>query len=252
MDFKQQELLELSPLGILICDSQHRVLWANDQFIGDMNLVKEDIIGYLYEALPIEAIDKNSHQIQLFDDSSPKPRKFQHWQTEINEPANATAHYFALERNAVGETSNVDRYRLPKRANWLEFLDYEVSRSRRYDNPLSLVKLHALIQEKPETITEEAIYKTVKDTLMDELRWADMIGNTSVGTFLMVLPETPDEALTHLKKKISSSITTQIESLSTEIDFKIIFGSAQWQKHDDSQKMLQKARNSLVASLEKL
>jgi len=250
MQYEQSEILEQSPLGVLVCDSKQRVSWANNRFSQETGLILEDIIGRLYASLPLEAIDKHAHIVQLFDDNSKKPKKFAYWQANINDPAGSVAHYFALERDQA--TKHTDVSKLPKRASWVEFLDYEVSRSRRYDNPLSLLKLHVLILKTPENIADETIRQTINDTLMDVLRWADMIGNTNQGSYLMVLPETPYSALEQLKGKISSAIETQLNFLSADLKCHIVFGSAHWQKHDDSQKMLKRAREHLVENLEKI
>lgn len=252
MQFEQSEIFEQSPLGVLICDSKQRVLWANNRFSMETGLNQQDIIGRLYASLPLEAIDKHAHIVQLFDDNSKTPKKFAYWQANIHDPAGSVAHYFALERDQTTKHVYADSSKLPKRASWVEFLDYEVSRSRRYGNPLSLLKLHVLLLDTPENIADGTISQTINDTLMDVLRWADMIGNTSQGSYLMVLPETPHDALEQLKGKISTAIETQLNFLSMDLKCHIVFGSAHWQKHDDSQKMLKRAREKLVENLEKI
>ncbi len=250
MQIEQSEILEQSPLGVLVCDSDQRVLWSNNRFNVETGLNQQDIIGRLYASIPLEAIDKYAHLVQLFDDNSKNPKKFAYWQANLRDPAGAVAHYFALERDQTTKHAYADGSKLPKRASWLEFLDYEVSRSRRYDNPLSLLKLHVLLTNKPDNITDMIICQTIKDTLMDVLRWADMIGNTSQDCYLMVLPETPYNALKQLENKISAAIETQLKCLSADLKCQIIFGSAHWQKHDDGQKMLKRARENLVENLE--
>ncbi len=251
MQIEQPEILELSPLGVLICDAEQRVLWANTRFSSETGLDRQEIVGHLYASLPLEAIDKHAHVVQLFDSASKNPKKFTYWQADLSEPSGAVAHYFALERDNKPKYAHVDGSKLPKRASWVEFLDYEVSRSRRYDNPLSLLKLHILLTDKPENIADKTICQTIKDTLMDVLRWADMIGNTSQGSYLMVLPETPNSALEQLESKITSAIDTQMKFLSANLKCHIVFGSTHWQKHDDSQKMLKRARENLVENIEK-
>lgn len=252
MQFEQSEILEQSPLGILICDSEQRILWSNTRFTSETGLDQQDMVGHLYASLPLEAIDKHAHLVQLFDSNSKQPKKFSYWQANLSQPSGVVAHYFALERDIPPKLSYADGSKLPKRASWVEFLDYEVSRSRRYDNPLSLLKLHIVLVDKPDNIADETIRQTIKDTLMDVLRWADMIGNTSQGSYLMVLPETPSSALEQLEKKITGAIEAQLKFLAAGLKSHIVFGSAHWQKHDDSQKMLKRARECLVERLEKL
>jgi len=254
--FNQTELLENSPLAIVICDSSHRIIWCNALFLDETKLDSEQVIGKLYPALPLEAIDKNAQLVQVFGAAGANDVRFQHWQTTLEEPKGAHAHYFTRDRHNRKKLNNLsDRVmtsQLPKRASWVDFLDYEVSRSRRYDNPLSLLKLHLLVFDKPESVCEQTLHNTIKDTLMDELRWADMIGHTDQGTYLMVLPETPTNALESLKVKLDKALSKQIEFICNQLDYKILFGEANWRKHDDSQSLLKRARESLVEKLEAL
>lgn len=249
MQIEHSEILELSPLGVVICDDEQRIIWINERFLADSGLDSTTLIGQYYAALPLEAIDKNSQLAQQFDNSNQKAKRYHYWQAENN--SGQSVHYFVLERKQALKHSKIPASKLPKRPNWVEFLDYEVSRSRRYDNPLCVLKLHVLVDKNPQEIDNKTIDQIIKDTLMDELRWADMIGNTSRGSYLMVLPETPDSALTQLINKISKAVTTQLKLASAEIESRVVFGSSYWQKHDDSQKLLKRARKRLVENLEK-
>jgi diguanylate cyclase with GGDEF domain/PAS domain-containing protein len=250
MPFEYSEILELSPLGIVVCDDHQRILWCNSRFLEDTCFDEKAVIGCLYASLPLEAIDKKAQLVQQFDDTSKNAKQYRYWQAELTKGEGVSVHYFALNREP--SQSSVNSIKLPKRPNWVEFLEYEVSRSRRYDNPLCLLKLHILIDHRPDDLEEQAVWQTVKDTLSDELRWADMIGNTREGSFLMVLPETPPSSLDQLKKKISTAVQSQLKFLCPQLTANVVFGSSTWEKHDDGQKMLQRARTALVEELEKI
>jgi hypothetical protein len=243
MNINDSKLLNLSPLSILICDKHQRVTWCNVKFLEQSGFKEPEVINHFYASLPIEAIDKQANLVQLFGDNN-NQSKFHYWLETYNIQEGSTVHYFALvQENTLKVTS--------KRPNWVEFLDYEVSRSRRYDNPLCLLKLHVIISNQPSTVLDELIHQTIRNTLTDELRWADMIGNTNQGSYLMILPETPPSALDQLKSKISKAISAHLKLISTEISALTIFGSTSWKKHDDSQKILKRTRNNLVSELEK-
>lgn len=256
MSLDQSEILEKSPLCIVICNKDQRVTWCNERFLKETQLPDKSVVGQLFQALPIDCIDNNAQQKQLFTGNGHDNIKFQYWQENLEEPSGGTAHYFTRERGVSDKVTQliakVSACKLPKRANWVEFLDYEVSRSRRYDNPLSILKLHMLILSKPDNVHEETIHQTIKDTLMDVLRWADMIGHTDHGTYLMVLPETPNDSLQALQVKLENALKSQFQFISQEIKYQLVFGEAGWQKHDDSQKLLSRARHSLVEKLEDL
>jgi len=248
MQLEHSEILELSPLGVIITNTDQRIEWCNSKFLQDFGLQKIDVINQLYASLPIEAVDNKAHLVQQFDDSSKYAKQYRYWQAISG---NKTIHYFALVRNNATKLELLQAAKLPKRPNWVEFLDYEVSRSRRYNNPLSVLKLQVIIDNQPQDIDDESVNQAIKDALMDELRWADMIGNTNKGSFLMVLPETPLSAIELLIQKITSAISTEIKALSKDIKPQILFGYSEWQKHDDSNKLLTRARVNLVNELEK-
>lgn len=250
------ELAQNSPLAIVICDKSERILWCNGLFLQQMQLSQNDVIGRLYASLPLEAIDKDAQVVQLFSDKQGEELKFEYWQQNYPSPQGSQIHYFILQRLNQSKLQNMSsrlkNFRLPKRASWVEFLDYEVSRSRRYDNPLSILKMHILVHNQPENFTQEKLQQSIKDTLMDQLRWADMIGHTDQGSYLMVLPETNSDAVSILQQKLKKSLNRQLSISFKELDYQLIFADALWQKHDDSKRLLERAREQLVDKLEKV
>jgi hypothetical protein len=256
MPFDPAELLEKSPLAIVICDKSERIVWCNSLFLSQTSLTQSKVVGSLYPSLPLEAIDKNAQIVQLFSNENNDEARFQYWQEKLNLETGETIHYFIRERDAQKSSKNLAKklkgFKLPKKASWVEFLDYEVSRSRRYDNPLSILKLHIMVNANPNDIGPDTIQRIVKDSLMDELRWADMVGHTDHGSYLMVLPETPQEIVPTLQAKLEKSLHRQLSNMDESLTYQLVFGDATWQKHDDSRRLLDKARGKLVAQLEKL
>jgi hypothetical protein len=248
MQIESAELLNKSPLGIITTNHDQRITSCNARFLEDSGLNKAQVVGELYASLPLEAIDQKGYLIQQFEESSPQLKKYHYW-VALSDQGDQI-HYFSLIRDNSKKSMNIHSSKIPKRPNWVEFLEYEVSRSRRYDNPLCLLKLQVIINNQPESVDDEDIRQSIKDTLMDELRWADMIGNTTHGSFLMVLPETPQSALDQLSEKVGKAIKAQLSYLSKELQPDVVFGSAYWQKHDDGTKMLARARKNLVKKLE--
>jgi len=251
MQHNASDILDKSPLAYVICDSNQRILSCNEKFLGEMDLEESQVVGQLYPSLPLELIDKKGQLIEKFCSQGKTNLRFHYWQNEFQQTPALRIHFFIrVTEGSQGE--RLHSIKLPKRASWIEFLDYEVSRSRRYANPLSILKLQVILDNQPAEIDQEDICQRVKDTLMDELRWADMIGNTSQGSYLMVLPETPFAALDQLKQKVAKAICLGIKQLSSQIECQVVFGSAHWSKSDDSEKLLKRARESLVESLEAL
>jgi translation elongation factor EF-1beta len=256
MSFDPAELLLKSPLSIVICDDNQRIVWCNDRFLDETHLAKDRVLNQLYAALPLEAVDKHAELVQLFNGPNGEAAKFHYWHEKLDKPQGGTVHFFARQRkhkNRLSQAaSKLAGAKLSKSTNWVEFLEYEVSRSRRYDNPLAVLKIHLLVLSKPEEVDEKTLQLTIKDTLAAELRWADMIGHTDYGSYLAILPETPAGALEALQEKLSAALARQLDFVCDSMRYEIVFGAASWQKHDDSQQLLKRARAQLVEKLEAL
>lgn len=256
MSINPSELLNNSPLAIVISDQSERILWCNPLFLEQTQLPQEKVVGNLYPSLPIEAVDKDAQLVQLFSSENNDESRFQYWQQSLNNSTGETVHYFIRERENQSALKKLSEklkgVKLPRRASWVEFLDYEVSRSRRYDNPLSILKLHILVNQNPQNIDLNIIQQRLKDRLMDELRWADMIGHTDLGSFLMVLPETPGDAVPSLQAKLEKALHQQLSKIDENLTYNLVFADASWRKHDDSKRLLERARNNLVNRLEKI
>lgn len=249
--FDFEEVFQKSPLGILVSDKIERIIWCNEKFLVDMNLSKEFVIGQLYPALPFEAVDRKKQILQVFNNKM-RGNQFHYWQQSLEKPAGAKVHYFALDRQ--GQRNKFDKKtsrNVANKSNWLEFLDYEVSRSRRYDNPLSILKLHILLLDGSDEV-ESQIHQIVRHCFVDELRWADMYAHTDHGSYIIILPETPNDVLIRLQEKLHLALTKKLEKLEVSFQFHIVFGRAHWKKHDDSERLIQRARNEMIEKLEAL
>ncbi|MCF6192969.1 MAG: PAS domain-containing protein [Kangiellaceae bacterium] len=249
MTIQSSELLKHSPLGILVCDLDGRIDWCNDIFLTITGLTGNSVVGEFFAALPFEAADDQGFEVQLFESSLERSTKFQYWCALSNDKSQ-TIHYYTCDRKNTDPTNKLNNPQLTKRPNWVEYLNYEVSRSRRYNNPLCILKLQILAQANPDEVSDKAINQTIKDALVDGLRWADMMSATRSGGFLVVLPETPANSIDSLTNKLSSSINSQLKQLSANFEYRLFFGHSCWQKHDDAQLLLARARNALVEELE--
>ncbi len=128
-------------------------------------------------------------------------------------------------------------------------LDPLVSRSRRYDNPLSVVtmsltNLPLLRDEQGDSVADEVLL-TVSRLLRDQIRWADLIGRLDNGDFIFVLPETGQSAAESLAGKISRQLReSSIEALN-DLHPVGSFGVADWRKGDDAKLLINRANEAL-------
>ncbi|MEE9424612.1 MAG: PAS domain-containing protein [Methylococcales bacterium] len=110
----------------------------------------------------------------------------------------------------------------------LENLASQVTRSRRYGNPLALLRLSVSGCESDIAIRMKAIAEQLKD----RLRWADCLGTLDENTILIILPETCLEEASELAAKLVNDRAIASDGCAIQ------FGFTAWQKGDDPARML--------------
>ncbi len=140
---------------------------------------------------------------------------------------------------------------LPNRRALLQGLEPQVSRSRRYENPLSVLclkidNLEQLDTEYGAGSGEQAII-ALSQVLKDQLRWVDMAGRMDVDEFLVILPETPELAAIDLASKLRARIATlQVAgSDGRAMALEVRCSAVGWSKGDDVNKLLRRAYEGL-------
>jgi len=140
---------------------------------------------------------------------------------------------------------------LPNHKALWQALEPLISRSRRYENPLTLVRLRI------DTATvfdaahgpgahDNAMVKLAQ-TLRDQVRWADLVGRFDDSEFLLILPETTADAAQTLVEKLRERISELRLTTDRGEAFTItpMFGIASWQKGDDGRLLLKRANDRL-------
>lgn len=137
------------------------------------------------------------------------------------------------------ETKDADTGVLNCRAI-LQALENQVGRSRRYGNPLAVIRLDIIPVGQG---VDVALLKGIAQELSAELRWADQIGRLDAAAFLVVLPETrlaDAEALAaklgHERAARARAEGWAIEALATD-----------WRTGDDARKMLRRLLPTPIA-----
>jgi diguanylate cyclase (GGDEF)-like protein len=137
---------------------------------------------------------------------------------------------------------------LPNRRAIGQALDLHVSRSRRYQNPLSIlmvsVDLQGLARVRP--LSTNPAVLAVSRFLRDRLRWVDQIGRWEDDEFLLVLPETSvDDARLLIDKIIAEQTSMQLPEPFEDVRPQLAFGLACWSKGDDMRTLLRRAHQEL-------
>ncbi len=125
-------------------------------------------------------------------------------------------------------------------------LETQVTRSRRYHNPLSIVLVEVALGD-PSVEPGDEVILAVSRFLSERLRWVDMIARWEGRQFVLVLPETGIEDGQRLLHKIrqgfgESALSTQF----SDSHILLYVGLAEWQKGDDARLLLQRAMEALA------
>lgn len=120
--------------------------------------------------------------------------------------------------------------------NWrgiIREVDIQVSRSRRYDNPLSVM----FIDIEP---GDDQSIVVASRSLREQTRWTDMLGRFEAQRFLMVLPETGEQAASQLAGKICEALATQHTHTGLAEPLRARAAVIQWRKGEDARLMLER------------
>ena len=245
--------LENLPLGVLILEAG-RVQWVNAALCDMLHSTRRDLTCMTVQHAA------STRFASLFDDSD---------RLRLSEPEGATR-WFERRRLALADASvTVDCFAditalvklekecehlrgrvesletkdpvtcLPNKKSIMQVLEMQVSRSRRYQNPLALLLLS--LQCPADSAELHDTLRGIGQALTDQLRWADQLGMLDPTSFLIILPETllaDAEALaTHLAEN-------RIHLPKTAAAVTVMLGAAAWQKGDDPRKLLQRLQAS--------
>ncbi len=249
------ELFKASPVGMVLFDGDGRVAWANDKMQAMTNLSFNQLIG----------LDRDSAKSFQLVDLFAMPEKL-----EIKYRTNQVPRYLSCDykilKSSSGAEVNAGYYTditevclLQQRVERLILTDEMtgalnqrgltrdleplISRSRRYDNPLSL------IQFEFDCSVSEDIERTMLQLcrgIRSELRWADLICRYSEDNFLLVLPETAIDAA----HKLAGKLIEHLQSFfGTEMPtcFSTV---AEWERGNDVKMLLERMENGMTIARE--
>lgn len=261
-----QQALQSAPIGILLLDNDNCIQWHNDTLPELLGIDQKTLTGMgpatLTDELRAALIDP-PETILLQQGSE---QRWLHCNRQALDEKNSVHFYVDItaeqelrrERDQLAEdlqqlTTRDTVTGLPNRHALLQGLEPLVSRSRRYGNPLSLIKLRTTLEgnDSPTEAQQQQLWVHVALLLKDQLRWADIIGRYDGSDFLLILPETGEEAARQLAEKLCSLISEQqISGEEGELhNLKPYCGITGWRKGDDANLMLQRLGDSVSAAL---
>ena len=239
-----EELLETMPLGVLLLGPDQRVAWHQPLAAELLGISGEELKGLHRDELPLAASTPLSAE-QLLTPVRAPDRRLKCWLTPRPSSREETFVFLAdvtdLLQAVKSRTLGLDRREslrvdpesgLLARKAVLQSLVGEVSRSRRYGNPLSVMLIE--LEEERETVAEAL--RTVAQGLQDQLRWVDVLGRWGPASVLLVLPETPAEAAAILPAKFAE-VLKEAPAVRMAV--------ASWEKGDDALSLVDRCQEGM-------
>ena len=259
--------LNMSPVGTIIFNQENKITWTNQAMREFLSARDEDLINLSFTDLSSKYLDGFSEHPDLWKVSASTSQQSR-WLISLNSPQNQefadqNIRYFVdvteimklktecrnLKDQLENNSSSDLLTGLLNNRSLLQSLEPQVSRSRRYGNPLSIIVLQIESFETDGGDTSPAtdqVLTAVSFYLRDQMRWVDLVGRTNDQEFTLILPETKksdaDALATKINKRLSSLSLPDSPEVTAKVNAK--FGVAEWGKGDDSAILLKKARES--------
>ncbi len=228
-------------LGLILIDGEERVTWINDHAAELLGAEAASLVGQPVEELHVPyAAPGDGTQVQLDGAMIGISQRYDH-------PAGRGAILMILERghalvwflNALssGVPATVAASGLLSRSAVTHRLEAEVSRSRRYANPLSCIGVTA-------ADSGAAAVGAVARALKGQLRWVDQLGQWTDDVLLVVLPETDEAAVAVLVDKLRDSLA----EVGAAEGARLAVGCATWRRGESAEQLVARALAASVSA----
>ncbi|MDT8383621.1 MAG: diguanylate cyclase [Gammaproteobacteria bacterium] len=275
LDFSHH-ILNHVPMAIIITDDAGLVLWCNDtmanwtQCLASSCLGRNEasILGSTAQANSSLQIPTSNGPFTLGQTSSGEPRRVMRCPLPALDGLQTVCYLDVSDEESLrkertqlaqqlAQHNTVDTISGLLNDNAIHSgLEPLISRSRRYQNPLSVVTMEITnfpqINIAAGQVAIDKVIIAVSQLLRDQMRWADMVGRLESGQFVFVLPETDRVAAIALAHKLS----TQLSTLNISVDEHLAvqpqacFGVAAWEKGDDIRLLLTRSSEAVQTAIQ--
>lgn len=239
------DFLDLVPLGVMFLE-EGRVQWVNRCLADWLGARRDALVGLdLDTARPLGlaglfgddaelALFPHGRELRLGRCFAPMPdgREVQFFEDhrERVQLAQERDHYQELA--SILETKDPETGALNRQAT-LQALDSHLTRSRRYGNPVAVLRLS--VQPLKGAVTPAALKHLVQE-LKAGLRWADQVGRLDELNFLAILPETrlADAEMLAVRLGRERAAWAAMEGCALEVV------ATAWMAGDDARKLLKR------------
>ena len=233
-------VLDDLPIGVVLIDRDGRVSWINRYATNFLGGDADQVLGHEIAALPLPfaplaGVD-DEPQVQVDGAMIGITQRYEHAAGEgsiliILDRGHALVWF--LNALSTGASDTVTDSGVLSRGAIINRLEAEVSRSRRYANPLSCITVQ-LGKE-----AERALVGEIARNVKGQLRWVDLLGQWNDETLLLVLPETDEFAARALSEKLLSSVSLII--CSSRVAVPADLGTSSWARGDNAERLVRRA-----------
>ncbi len=251
------QTLEHAPVGVWLEDSQGDIAWANAAMATLCGDSSNHLLGKSASATQTEFFQQEEDLLEVRDTGRwlrPLRQTLGEHTAVYFEDITETVQLIREKRHLsqkLQACSTTDELTgmLNRRALY-QALEPQVSRSRRYGNPLALAVLEVKdyqAEDNKVAVTEEQALTGIAYMLRDQMRWVDLIGRTGDKQFTLVLPETSKEDALRLADKLTSRLNeVRLPANPTlSLNIQVAMGITDWQKGDDANGLLRRASQAL-------
>lgn len=249
-------------MGLALSDKKQNITWVNDAFQSYLGISADDICGSNINELPeiLKPLFTSSNIVHVPANSAHDDQWYICSQQQLDGSGDTT-HYITdvgplhllmqereLLKDELREALAVDEVTgMPNKIALFQSLEPQISRSRRYNNLLSIVIMRVNNLDQLDPTQYADLLLIISQMLNDQVRWADIVGKLNDSDFLLVLPETAADACKNLSDNLGERLQAIAVPESLPDNFKVTarFGYSQWVKGDDLTLLMQKARNML-------
>jgi diguanylate cyclase (GGDEF)-like protein len=260
----QEEWFQTNPLGLMLLDARSHISAINPVLEAMLGLPSVQLCGHDKSGVPdgIQVLFGDAEKVHL--SLTPQDRWLQRRVQELmdDDGTRLALHYFedVTELHRLQEENQLLRQRVEELAITDELtglanqralsqmLTAQVTRSRRYQNPLSLAMVEiGLLGESGTASPSDNLILAISRYLRDRLRWADVIGRWDESQFILMLPETPGDAAQALIEKISGDVPSIGDCKGHDSGFQLRFSLVEWHKGLDTRKMIEQLKQTSVS-----
>jgi len=259
----QLSLLEHCPCGALILDDAGTIRWVNPRLEKMLDMQTGQLIDQAANALPFAAHPDFGQSDGIVQTTHAEARWLQ-WsrsRPEDSDGDRASLIFFQditetlrlsqenkRLRELVDELTITDELTGLANARALgQALSAQVTRTRRYHNPLSIIIVQLSCGSSADEPPPDEVILSTSHYLRNRLRWADIIGRWDHNKFLIILPETGEEDGTRLLQEIEEGFyQTALPEACADTAYQLQFGFANWEKGDDPKRLLNRAQQALL------